>query len=179
MSTREESERGPREGMTRDGAAVGDFNEVPAREPPILVGVVTISGAPRQLPVCPSRGVGLNAVQLIGWLTYDPEADQASEGRTVATFRIAVDRVGQDGADFVTVKVWGRLADAVVQHLARGRRVAVQGRLHHDEWTGSDGARRSHLLVVARRVEFLESGRARARSDDLEGAESAAPAVAH
>lgn len=119
----------------------------------------------------------MNAVQLSGRLTHDPEADQTPDGRRVATFRVAVDRVGRDEADFVTVKVWDRLADAVVRHLARGRQVAVQGRLHHDEWTGSDGARRSKLFVVARRVEFLDPGPGSARSDDQHHAEDAAPAL--
>jgi single-strand DNA-binding protein len=108
--------------------------------------------------------VGVNAVQLIGRLTHDPEAGETADGRSVATIRVAIDRAGRDGADFVTVKVWDRLADAVVQHLARGRQVAVQGRLLHDEWTGTDGARRSRLLVVARRIEFLDSGARSPRS---------------
>ena len=120
----------------------------------------------------------MNAVQLIGRLTHDPEADETAGGRSVATIRMAIDRVGHDGADFVTVKVWDRLADAVVEHLSRGRRVAVQGRLHHDEWTGTDGARRSRLLVVARRVEFLDSGVGSPRSLDQQHGDGAAPALA-
>ena len=117
----------------------------------------------------------MNAVQLIGRLTHDPEADETADGRSVATIRMAVDRPGRDGADFVTVKVWDRLAGAVVQHLVRGRKVAVQGRLHHDEWTGPDGDRRSRLLVVARRVAFLDSGAENPRSHKRHDGEGATP----
>lgn len=120
----------------------------------------------------------MNAVQLIGRLAHDPEADETIDGRSVATIRMAVDRVGRDGADFVTVKAWDRLAEAVVQHLARGRQVAVQGRLHHDAWTGPDGDRRYRLLVVARRVEFLDSSTLSPRSQDPHEAQAAAPALA-
>lgn len=116
----------------------------------------------------------MNAVQLIGRLTHDPEADETADGRSVATFRIAVDRVGRE-ADFVTVKAWDRVADAVLEHLVRGRQVAVQGRLHHDEWTGADGDRRSRLLVVARRVEFLDSGAGSPRSHNRHDGEGATP----
>lgn len=114
-------------------------------------------------------------MQLIGRLTHDPEADETADGRSVATFRIAVDRVGRDGADFVTVKVWGRLTDAMVQHLARGRRVAVQGRLQHDEWTGPGGDHRSRLLVVARRIEFLGSRALSPRSHGPHEGDEATP----
>ena len=120
----------------------------------------------------------MNAVQLIGRLTHDPKADETADGRSVATIRLAVDRAGGDGADFVTVKVWDRLADAVTQHLVRGRQVAVQGRLHHDEWTGTDGARRSRLLVVAGRIDFLDPGSGSPRSHDQHEVEGATPALA-
>ncbi len=117
----------------------------------------------------------MNAVQLIGRLTHDPEADETADRRSVATIPLAIDRAGREGADFVTVKVWDRLADAVVQHLVRGRQVAVQGRLHHDEWTGPDGDNRSRLLVVARRVEFLDSGAGNPRSHNRHDGEGATP----
>ena len=98
----------------------------------------------------------MNTVQLIGRLTRDPDAGHTAGGTAVTRFRLAVDRPGRDGADFVTVKTWDRLADAAAEHLSRGRRVAVQGRLSHEEWTGSDGRRAERLVVVADRVEFLD-----------------------
>lgn len=99
----------------------------------------------------------MNSVQLIGRLTRDPDADQTAGGTPVTTFRLAIDRLGRNGADFVTVKTWERLAEAAAEHLTRGRRVAVQGRLAHEEWVGSDGHRAERLTVVADRVEFLDA----------------------
>lgn len=98
----------------------------------------------------------MNCVQLIGRLTHDPESDPVADGTPVATFRIAVDRPRGDSADFITVKTWDRTARAVAQHLVRGRRVAVQGRLFHDEWTRSDGQRADRLIVVAQQIDFLD-----------------------
>lgn len=100
----------------------------------------------------------MNCVQLIGRLTHNPELTRTVNGTAVATFRVAVARLG-DGADFVTVKTWDRLARTVADHLVRGRRVAVAGRLEHSEWTDPDGRRADRLVVVADRVDFLDPPR--------------------
>jgi single-strand DNA-binding protein len=95
----------------------------------------------------------------------------------VTTFRLAIDRLGRNGADFVTVKTWDRVAEAAAEHLTRGRRVAVQGRLAHEEWVGSDGRRAERLTVVADRVEFLDAPQAATdtgASEDSTGSETAA-----
>lgn len=98
----------------------------------------------------------MNSVQLIGRLTHAPELDQTANGTAVTSFRLAIDRPGRHSADFVTVKTWDRLAETTATHLARGRRVAVHGRLAHTEWTDRDGRRAERLTVVADRVEFLD-----------------------
>lgn len=113
----------------------------------------------------------MNCVQLIGRLTREPDLGHTPGGTAVTTFRVAIDRGGRDGADFVTVKTWERLAEASAEHLTRGRRVAVQGRLAHEEWTGSDGRRAERLTVVASRVEFLDAPTA---TTDTAAAENAA-----
>ncbi len=97
----------------------------------------------------------MNSVQLIGRLTSNPKFTYAPNGTALATFRLAVDRSG-DGAEFVTVKAWDRLAKRSAEHLTRGRRVAVQGRLEHSEWTDPEGRRAERLTVVADRIEFLD-----------------------
>ena len=99
----------------------------------------------------------MNSVQLIGRLTHEPDPGLTPSETPVTTFRLAIDRSGRDGADFVTIKTWERLAEASAEHLTRGRRVAVQGRLAHEEWVGSDGRRAERLTVVADRVQFLDA----------------------
>lgn len=97
----------------------------------------------------------MNSVQLIGRTTHPPRLDQTAAGTPVTTFRIAVER-NQDESDFVSIKTWGRLAETTGKYLARGRRVAIQGRLEHSEWTDEEGRRVSRLIVVADRVAFLD-----------------------
>ena len=62
------------------------------------------------------------------------------------------------GADFVDVVCFGRQAEVCANYLGKGRRIAVEGRLHHDEWDGENG-RRQKLEVIAQSVEFLDSKR--------------------
>ena len=105
----------------------------------------------------------MNAVHLIGRLTQDITVRERGETK-VAQLRVAVPRGrgkdGEDrGADFVDVVCFGRQAEVCAEYLAKGRRIAVEGRLHHDEWDGENG-RRQKLEVIAQSIEFLDSPKA-------------------
>ena len=118
----------------------------------------------------------MNAVHLIGRLTQDVELRERGETK-VAQLRLAVprgrDKNGEDrGADFVDVVTFGRQAEVCASYLAKGRRIAVEGRLHHDEWDGDNG-RRQKLEVIAQSVEFLD-----ARKSESEPAEQSEPVAA-
>ena len=121
----------------------------------------------------------INVVILTGNLTSDPELRNSDGGTAVAKLRIATQRSrgkeGEDrGADFVDVTVFGRDAENCKQYLAKGRKVAVKGRLHHSEWDGEDG-RRQRLEVVADPlgIQFLNG-----RQSNEQPAPEAEPAVA-
>jgi len=97
----------------------------------------------------------MNSVQLIGNLATDVELRDVAEEKKVASFLLAVDRGSRDGgADFVWVSAWDRQGELCSEHLAKGNRVAVDGRLKSRTWE-QDGRRRDAVEVVARRVEFL------------------------
>jgi single-strand DNA-binding protein len=97
----------------------------------------------------------MNTVSLIGNLATDVEVRDVGEEKKVASFLLAVDRGGRDaGADFVWISAWDRQGELCAEYLAKGRRVAVEGRLHSRTWE-QDGARRDAIDVVARRVDFL------------------------
>ena len=100
----------------------------------------------------------INQVILMGRLTRDPEQRTTTSGRTVVSFSIAVDRMGQDDqADFFDVTAGEKLGDLVMQYLAKGRRVLVQGRLRQDSWDDKEtGKKRSRIEVTASDVTFLD-----------------------
>ena len=96
----------------------------------------------------------MNSVALIGRLTADPTT-HAGEKHESAVFRLAVPRPVGDGADFVDIVCFDKLAATCAEWLTKGREVAVVGRLRLSEWTGRDGERRSKIQVVADAVQFL------------------------
>ena len=114
---------------------------------------------------------GLNNVVLIGNLTRDPELRYTPSGLPVATLRIAVNRnftnqQGEIETDFFNVVVWRTQAEKCAEYLAKGRQIAVTGRLQSRSWEGNDGQRRSTIEIVADRVVFL--GRRERREDSVD-----------
>ena len=98
----------------------------------------------------------MNVVTLIGNLATDVELRELGDDRRVASFLLAVDRPGPDAkADFVRIAVWNKQAEVCGRYLAKGKRVAVDGRLRSRSWEDADGKRRRALEVVANRVQFL------------------------
>ncbi len=96
----------------------------------------------------------MNNVTLIGNLATDVELKEVGEEKRVASFLLAVDRPGSEQADFVRVAAWNKQADACTRFLAKGKRVAVDGRLRSRSWE-EEGKKRSSIEVVAANVEFL------------------------
>ena len=97
----------------------------------------------------------MNSVSLIGNLATEVELKEVGADRKVASFLLAVGRGSRDGgADFVWVSAWDRQAELCAEHLAKGRRVGVAGRLKSRTWE-QDGRRRDAVEVVVHRVDFL------------------------
>ncbi len=108
----------------------------------------------------------LNHVVLIGNLTDDPELRYTQNGMARARFSIAInhrwrDRDGnlQEETTFVPIVVWGQQAETCANFLAKGRLVAVEGRLRIETYQTEEGERRKVAEVVARNVQFLDSRR--------------------
>lgn len=103
----------------------------------------------------------MNSVQLVGRLTREPEMRTAGE-TPVANFSVAIDRPTAAGkekqTDFPRVVVYGKTAELCEQYLAKGRLVAVTGRLQTGSYKNKEGVTVYTTDVVADRVEFLEWG---------------------
>lgn len=103
-------------------------------------------------------------VALVGNLATEPAIAQTeTTGQKVCTFRLAVARHGTEEADFFTIVTFDRQAEVCAEYLAVGRRVAIEGRLHHSSYEvdlpNGEKERRSKVEVIGHRVEML--GRAR------------------
>ena len=105
----------------------------------------------------------VNRVVVVGNLTRDPELRHTPSGTPVCSLRIAVntrrkDASGQwaDKANYFSVSVFGQQAENCAQYLAKGRPVAIDGRLEWREWE-QDGNKREAVEIVADSVQFLGS----------------------
>ena len=99
---------------------------------------------------------------LIGRLTADPEIRQTKSGKTVASYRMAVDRnvktEGQPEADFINCTAWGKTGEFAEKYLHKGMKIAIEGRIQ----TGSyekDGVKHYTTDIIVDRHEFCESKR--------------------
>jgi len=103
-----------------------------------------------------------NKVFLIGNLTRDPELRYTPNGTAVVDLGMAVNRTwtSQGGERreetcFVTLRAWARSAEVISEYCRKGRPLFVEGHLRTDSWEGRDGQKRSKLVVVVDRFQFL------------------------
>src|SRR5262249_47255899 len=102
------------------------------------------------------RAIDMNAVTLIGNLCTDVELKEVGEGKRLASFRLAVNRPGNDAeADFFPVTAWERQGGVCAQDLPKGQEGGSEGGRRSRSWQDADGKRRSAVEVVARTVQFL------------------------
>ena len=106
----------------------------------------------------------INRVVLVGNLTRDPELRHTQSGMAVCSLRLAVntrrkDETGQwvDKPNYFDITVWGNQGERCAQYLAKGRPVAIDGRLEWREWETPEGNKRQAVDVVADTVQFLGS----------------------
>ena len=103
----------------------------------------------------------MNRVILMGRLTDDPKSQTTQSGMEVARFNLAIDRRkskdNQDpGADFPSCVAFGKTAEVIRDHLHKGNKIAVEGRLQTGSYTGQDGVKRYTTDVILDSFEFCE-----------------------
>jgi len=107
----------------------------------------------------------INRVTVTGNLTKDPELRSTSGGTQVCKLRIAVNsrRKSESGEwvdkpNYFDVTVWGAQGENCATYLAKGRPVAIDGRLDWREWDAADGSgKRQAVEIIAESVQFLGS----------------------
>ena len=107
----------------------------------------------------------INRVVITGNLTRDPELRSTGGGTSVCSLRVAVNTRRKDNStgewvdkpNYFDVTVWGTQGENCAQYLAKGRPVAVDGRLEWREWTDKEGNKRQSVDIIADSVQFLGS----------------------
>lgn len=102
----------------------------------------------------------MNKVILIGRLANEPEERTTTSGKTVATYRIAVDRQfkqeGQPEADFLNCVAWGKTGEFAAKHLRKGMKIAIEGRIQSRSYDDSNGKKVFITEIIVERHEFVE-----------------------
>lgn len=108
---------------------------------------------------------------IIGNLGQDPEIRYSQDGRPSLTFRVASnyrtrDQDGnwQDRTEWVRVRVIGQRAESLSQHLRKGMKVYVSGKMEARPWLNNQQQPQAGLEMFANEIEFFSP-----RSDDQGG----------
>ncbi len=119
----------------------------------------------------------MNRVILIGRLTRDPEVRYTQMQTAVARFTVAVNRQvskesGQPAADFIEVTAFGKTAELMERFFAKGKQIALEGRIRNNRYEDKHGNMVYTYQVIAERIEFVGSkndgrGMEEKQSDDL------------
>lgn len=123
--------------------------------------------------------MSINRVLISGNLTRDPELRATAGGTQVLSFGVAVNdrrrnpqtNEWEDYPNFVDCTMFGTRAEKLANYIAKGSKVAIEGKLRYSSWE-RDGERRSKLEVIVDEIEFMS------RRDEQGGAVISTPTPA-
>src|SRR3954468_151804 len=115
----------------------------------------------------PKEGKLMLKASIVGNIGSDPELRYTAEGKPRLTFNVASNgrmknTAGEwiESVEWVRVTILGQRAEALSQHLTRGVRVYVDGRLESRPWIDRSKNPRAGLELLADSIEFVSSRRA-------------------
>jgi single-strand DNA-binding protein len=101
-------------------------------------------------------------ITIVGNATEDPSLNFTKSGDAVASFGVAVNERVKDGDEwrdgdptFYRVSVWRKMGEAVAEHVTKGNRVVVIGKIKQATYTGKTGETRTSLEVTADEVAIV------------------------
>lgn len=104
-----------------------------------------------------------NHVTLSGNLASDPTLHTGDTGTARCSLRLAVsgrektENGYKNRPDYFDVTVFGPQAEQAGTELAKGDKIAIEGRLRWRQWTTADGGKRQNVEIVASTIEALNS----------------------
>ena len=115
----------------------------------------------------------INKVIILGRLGQDPEMRYTQNQTAVCSLNVATTefKQNQNGereemTEWHRIVVWGKQAENCGQYLAKGRGVAVEGRLQTRSWEDQNGQKRYTTEIVANNVQFLSSGQGQGQAQN-------------
>ncbi len=104
----------------------------------------------------------MNKAMIIGNLGSDPEVRYTQNETPVATFSVASTKRWKDSngnkqehTEWHRIVAWGKLAEICGEHLHKGDKVFIEGKLRTRKWEDQDGITRYTTEIIARELEML------------------------
>ena len=109
----------------------------------------------------------MNKTFLTGRLTADPEIRNTQNGKQIAHYTLAVDRMKKDaGADFIFCTAWENDAIFAEKYLKKGTKILVEGHIQTGIYDAKDGRKVYTTDIIVERQEFVESKRAEEKHEE-------------
>lgn len=114
----------------------------------------------------------MNRATIIGRITKDIELRYTSNGVAFTSIQVAInngkDKEGNDRpADFVSVRVWDKMAENLEKYQGKGSKILVEGPIKNDSYTSDDGTVKYVTYVRATRIMFLDSASSRKNTAEM------------
>lgn len=100
----------------------------------------------------------MNQAIICGRLVRDPEIryTNGEEAKAVAKYTIAVDRMRDKEADFISCVAFGKSAEFAEKYFRKGQRVLISGRIQTSSYTNKDGQKVYTTDVLIATQEFAD-----------------------
>ena len=99
----------------------------------------------------------MNKAILIGRLVKDPELRYTTNNIPVATFTLAVNRIGSEEPDYINIVVWRKQAENCSKYITKGSQVAIEGSIQTRSYEDKNGQKKYITEVKADNVQFLDT----------------------
>lgn len=103
-----------------------------------------------------------NRVQLIGNVGNDPEVKTLESGKKLAHLTIATNEIYRNErgekvqqTEWHRVTAWGKTAEIIEKFVAKGKEVAIDGKLTHRSYDDKNGERKYITEVVVNEILLL------------------------
>lgn len=102
----------------------------------------------------------MNKVILMGRLAKDPEIRSTADGKTIASYSLAVNRSfkrdGDPDADFLNCVAFGKPAEFAEKYFKKGMQILVTGRIQTGSYTNKEGHKVYTTGIIIESQEFTE-----------------------
>ncbi len=104
-----------------------------------------------------------NSVHLIGHLGMDPKSFEFENGNQKAQFSLATNEYYKNAkgerveeTQWHNIIAFGKIAKVAIDYLAKGKEIALEGKLTNRSWEDKDGNKKYITEIVANQILILD-----------------------